>query len=74
MATPKGTTTAAEAEKVVGERGGRYRDPDPPYTEIRFRCSRSLRAAIEREAASEHMTKAAFVRACVVRILRARSH
>lgn len=44
------------------------------WVEMRVRMSRQLRDAIQREAASEHMTGAAFMRACAVRILRARSH
>jgi len=51
----------------------RSKTPQGQY-DLRIRVKGPLHDAIVREAASEGMTKAGFVRACVVRILRARSH
>jgi hypothetical protein len=65
---------AREEDNEATPKARKRRKPPKNWRDLRIRVTPQLHAAIEREAVSESMTVAGFVRACVVRILRARSH
>lgn len=67
MATPTGSDAGDDTGLVPGKQ-------KPKWYEVRFRCSAQMRAAMRREAVSENMSLAAFARACVTRVMRARGH